>query len=78
MDTEILIPENLWDGDDQCVITNWLAPDKGLVQKGALLVEIMVEKAQLEIVAPSSGRLSIEAGLDEVVSKGDRIGLIQS
>ena len=28
MDTEILIPENQWEGDDQCVITNWLAPDE--------------------------------------------------
>ena len=77
MDTEILIPENLWEGDDQCVITNWLAPDEGLVQKGAPLVEIMLEKAQFEIAAPSSGKLSIEADIDDVVSKGDMIGLIQ-
>ena len=77
MSAEILIPENLWEGDDQCVITNWLAPDEGLVQQGAPLVEIMVEKAQFEIAAPSSGTLSIEADIDDVVSKGDLIGLIQ-
>lgn len=77
METEILIPENLWEGDDQCVITNWLATDEGLVQKDAPLVEIMVEKAQFEIAAPSSGKLSIEAEVDDLVSKGDMIGLIQ-
>jgi pyruvate/2-oxoglutarate dehydrogenase complex dihydrolipoamide acyltransferase (E2) component len=76
MDTEILIPENLWEGDDQCVITNWLAADDGIVQKGAPLVEIMVEKAQFEIAAPSTGTLSIEADVDDIVSKGDMIGMI--
>ena len=76
MATEILIPENLWEGDDECVITNWLAPDEGMVQQGNPLVEIMVEKAQFEVVAPASGRLSIEAEVDDIVSKGDMIGLV--
>ena len=77
MATEILVPENLWEGDDPCVITNWLAADEGVVREGTPIVEIMVEKAQFEVVAPSSGRLSIEAEVDDVVSKGDMIGLIQ-
>ena len=76
MDTKILIPENLWQGFDQCVITNWLAPDAGVVRQGAPLVEIMVEKAQFEIAAPASGKLSIQAAVDDIVTKGDIIGSI--
>lgn len=77
MAASVLIPDDLWEGDTQCVITNWLAADGGQVKQGAPIVEIMVEKAQFEIAAPASGALSIEAEVDDVVSKGDLIGLIE-
>lgn len=77
MDTSILIPGHLWDGDQQCVLTNWLAADGGRVQAGEPIAEIMVEKTQFELAAPAGGVLSIKASVDDILSKGDLIGLIQ-
>ncbi len=76
MATNIIIPSDLWDGDDECVITAWLASDGGTVSEGALIAEIMTAKVQYEITAPASGTLSIDMAQDEVAAKGDVIGSI--
>lgn len=76
MAAEIIIPSDLWDGDDECVITAWLADDGARVAEGALIAEIMVAKVQYEITAPASGTLSIAKAQDEVAAKGDVIGTI--
>lgn len=76
MATDIIIPSDLWDGDEECVITAWLASDGGNVKEGALIAEIMTAKVQYEIIAPASGTLSIAKAQDEVAAKGDVIGTV--
>lgn len=76
MATDIIIPSDLWDGDEESVITAWLASDGAKVSEGALIAEIMTAKVQHEINAPASGTLSIAKPMDEVVAKGDVIGSI--
>lgn len=76
MTTDVLIPSDLWDGDEECVITAWLASDGATVREGALIAEIMTAKVQYEITAPASGALSILKPQDAVVPKGDVIGRI--
>lgn len=76
MTTNITIPENLWEEDEECVITAWLASDGGLVKEGALIAEMMTAKVQYEINAPASGTLTITKQQDEVAVKGDIIGHI--
>lgn len=76
MATEIRIPDHLWDGDEETVITAWLASDGAVVKEGALIAEIMTAKVQHEITAPASGTLSILKQQDEVAAKGDVIGQI--
>ncbi len=76
MATDIIIPSDLWDGDEESVITAWLASDGVRVSEGALIAEIMTAKVQHEITAPASGVLSIAKAMDEIVAKGDVIGLI--
>ncbi|RWI72157.1 lipoyl domain-containing protein [Mesorhizobium sp.] len=76
MATEIRIPDDLWDGDEETVITAWLASDGATVKEGALIAEIMTAKVQHEITAPASGTLSILKQQDEVAAKGDVIGQI--
>lgn len=77
MTTEITIPEDLWEGDTEGVITAWLVSDGAEVSQGDLVAEVMVEKAQYEIEAPASGRLSITKDEDEVVSKGTTIASLE-
>ena len=77
MATEVTVPQDLWEDDNmEAVITNWLASDGATVRKGALIAEVMVEKAQFEVVAPADGTLSITRQSDDIVRKGDVIGRI--
>lgn len=76
MTTDISIPDDLWDGDEESVITAWLASDGATVKEGALIAEIMTAKVQHEITAPASGTLTILKEQDAVVAKGDVIGRI--
>lgn len=77
MATEIIIPSDLWDGDEESVITAWLADHGAQVKEGALIAEIMTAKVQHEINAPATGTLSIAKEQDEIVAKGDVIGSIE-
>lgn len=77
MATDIVIPTDLWEEDEETVITNWLASDGGTVSEGALIAEIMTAKVQYEIHAPVSGTLRIEEKADAVVAKGAVIGKIE-
>lgn len=78
MTTEITVPNDLWDGDDEGVITAWLVDDGAEVNQGDLIAEVMVEKAQYEIEAPISGVLRIVRGEDEVVAKGTAIARLEA
>nr|WP_309402226.1 lipoyl domain-containing protein [Aminobacter niigataensis]WMD00166.1 lipoyl domain-containing protein [Aminobacter niigataensis] len=76
MAVDVTVPIDLWDGDEQAVITTWLASDGSTVAEDALIAEIMVEKIQHEIRAPAAGVLTLVKQADEVVSKGDVIARI--
>jgi pyruvate/2-oxoglutarate dehydrogenase complex dihydrolipoamide acyltransferase (E2) component len=75
--TDITVPEDLWDTDDEGVIFSWVYGDGAIVEQGRLVAELTVEKAQLELNAPASGRLKILAPAETVVRKGTVIGRIE-
>jgi pyruvate/2-oxoglutarate dehydrogenase complex dihydrolipoamide acyltransferase (E2) component len=75
--TDITVPEDLWETEDEGVIFAWIYADGALVQQGRLIAEVTVEKAQLELNAPASGRLRILAPAETVVRKGTVIGKIE-
>ena len=77
MATDIVIPSDLWEEDEECVITSWLVDDGASVEEGALIAEIMTAKVQYEIHAPASGTVSIKEEADAVVAKGAVIGTIE-
>ncbi|MEP3333278.1 lipoyl domain-containing protein [Sedimentitalea sp.] len=77
MATDIVIPSDLWEEDEECVITSWLVDDGGSVEEGALIAEIMTAKVQYEINAPASGTVKITEEADAVVAKGAVIGTIE-
>jgi pyruvate/2-oxoglutarate dehydrogenase complex dihydrolipoamide acyltransferase (E2) component len=76
--TDITVPEELWETDDEGVIFAWVYGDGAVVEQGKLIAEIAVEKAQLELNAPASGRLRILVPAETVVRKGTVIGRIES
>ncbi|MFQ3191485.1 MAG: pyruvate/2-oxoglutarate dehydrogenase complex dihydrolipoamide acyltransferase (E2) component [Paraglaciecola sp.] len=76
MAIDISVPNDLWEEDSEAVITTWLTSDGNEVSKGDLLAEVMCEKIQYEIFAPADGKLSISKDADEIVKKGDVIGVV--
>lgn len=76
MTTKIVIPSDLWEEDNETVITSWLVNDGAVVEKGALIAEIMTAKVQYEIRAPASGTVTITENVDAVLPKGAVIGSI--
>ncbi|QIE45707.1 biotin attachment protein [Pseudohalocynthiibacter aestuariivivens] len=76
MATDITIPSDLWEEDEECVITGWLVDDGANIEDGALIAEIMTAKVQYEIHAPASGTLTIKEEADAVVAKGAVIGQV--
>lgn len=77
MATDIVIPTDLWEEDEETVITSWLINDGATVEEGALIAEIMTAKVQYEIRAPASGTVRIKKEADAVVAKGALIGSIE-
>ena len=71
---DIRVPEDLWEDDRQGVIVSWVYKDGARVETGKLITELMVEKTQLELFAPASGRLKILCAAEDVINKGQIIG----
>lgn len=76
MSTDVLVPHDLWEEDDEAVITSWLVNDGSEVSESDMIAELMVAKIQYELLAPTSGTLSIQKDIDDVVAKGDCVATI--
>lgn len=76
MTNEVTIPEDLWEEDNEAVITAWLVDNGANVEAGDVIAELMVEKIQHELVAPAGGALSIIKDVDDVVAKGQLVANI--
>ena len=75
--TPITIGDDLWDGDDEGVVNTWLYANGASIKEGDVIAEIMVEKVEMEIEAPASGTLKIDAEAEAVIAKGSVIGHIE-
>ena len=75
--TEVKIPHDLWDDDREGVVVSWIYQDGAVVEAGKVIVELMVEKAQMELSSPAAGRLTIMAPADTIVKRGQVIGQIE-
>jgi len=75
---DVSIPDDLWDGDAEGVLSDWFYASGALVRAGDVVGEVMVDKAQREIVAPAAGRLTVSAEVGQVVRRGDIIARIES
>ena len=76
--SDIVVPEGLWDTTKtpEGIVGNWFYRDGSMVEAGAKIAELMVEKTLFDIVAPAKGRLHIVVPKDGVVKPGTLIGRI--
>jgi len=75
-ETPITIGSDMWDGEDEGVLNTWLYANGAQVNEGDIVAEIMVEKVEMEVLAPASGTLTIVAEPESVIAKGSVIGSI--
>ena len=73
---EVIIADDLWGDEGEGVIATWLFESGEFVREGAVLAEVMYEKAGMEIPAPASGQLTILVGPETPVRKGQVIARI--
>jgi pyruvate/2-oxoglutarate dehydrogenase complex dihydrolipoamide acyltransferase (E2) component len=73
MTNSIIVPMDLWEEDEEAVLTAWLVDNDSQVSTGQLIAEVMVEKISYEINSSSDGKISIICAEDDVVNKGSVI-----
>lgn len=73
MTNSIIIPMDLWEEDEEAVLTAWLVDNDSEVSAGQLVAEVMVEKISYEINSSYDGKISIISAEDDVVNKGSLI-----
>jgi len=64
--TEVIVPENLWEGSDPGSVANWFYEDGALV----------TEKITHEIHSPASGILRIRAPTETIVTKRQVLAVV--
>ncbi len=77
MAVEVRILMDLWEEDEEGVITTWLTDDGAAVGKGRSIATVMVKKVEFDIPAPADGKLIMLRKADDIVRKGDVIGRIE-
>jgi pyruvate/2-oxoglutarate dehydrogenase complex dihydrolipoamide acyltransferase (E2) component len=75
---DIVVPQEMWGENLEGVVVTWIYQNGATVAKGQPIAEIMVEKAQLELVAPASGRLTILAVPETVIGRDHVVGRIET
>lgn len=64
----VKIPLEMCPATDEGVLVTWLYEDGALIRQGDSIAEIMVQKAQFDVVAPASGKLRVLADRDAIVT----------
>lgn len=64
------------DPEAEGVVSTWFVADGDHVEEGDLIAEVAVDKADMEIVAPRSGTISIIVAEDQAVTQNSPIATI--
>ncbi|GGD57508.1 lipoyl domain-containing protein [Croceicoccus mobilis] len=75
--TAVVVPADLWDDGSTAVLGTWLFSDGEQVTEGAIIAEVMRDKASYEIAAPASGTLRTHVAEDDEIALGAAIGTIE-
>ena len=77
MGVEIIIPEGLWEEDQEGVLATWFYQSGEHVEHDATVAEILTEKVAHEVIAPATGILEILVEEEAVVTAGSVIAPIK-
>lgn len=64
------------DPEAEGVVSTWFVADGDHVEAGDLIAEVAVDKADMEIVAPQSGTISVLVAEDQAVTQNSPIATI--
>ena len=75
---EIRVDEALWASSmlPEGTVVRWLVADGAMVMAGKPIVEVRIEDALHEIIAPANGRLTIAAAVNNVVEPGSLLATL--
>lgn len=75
---DVKVAEDLWASRmlPEGLIERWLSSDGAIVAVGDPLVEVRIEDALHEILAPAAGRLKIASAADDFIEPGSVIASI--
>jgi pyruvate/2-oxoglutarate dehydrogenase complex dihydrolipoamide acyltransferase (E2) component len=75
---EIKIDEGLWENDmvQEGLVERWFVADGADVAAGQAVVEVRIEDALHELLAPAAGRLTILAAVNDMIEPGSVVGRI--
>jgi pyruvate/2-oxoglutarate dehydrogenase complex dihydrolipoamide acyltransferase (E2) component len=78
LSVDIVVPGEVWGDSTEGVVVTWIYQTGATVAEGRPVAEVMVEKAQIELVAPASGRLTILAAPETVIGRDQVVGRIET
>lgn len=67
---EIRVPDELLEEDGEAVLASWLYGHGERVAAGAVIAQLMVEKVQVDLVAPAGGVLQLEVPEEAPLRRG--------
>ena len=68
---DVMVPEDIGETEEECVVVTWLKKEGDLVKKGETLLILQVAKVSYDVPAPATGKLvTILARQGEVVKHG--------
>jgi len=62
--------------EGEAVLGRWYYGDGDHVESGAVVCEVMISKAAIEVTAPISGRLFIVTAVEQPVTRGMKLGVL--
>lgn len=68
---------DMWTNEDEGALSKWFVSDGDQVREGDMIATIALEKTEFEVVAQTSGQISILVHEDGVVRAGDTIARIE-
>jgi pyruvate/2-oxoglutarate dehydrogenase complex dihydrolipoamide acyltransferase (E2) component len=75
--TEVRVPEDLWGDDEEGTLSAWLYESGERVQERTVIAQIMLEKAQMDLLSPGRGVLRIVAKEDATIRRGDLVAYLE-
>jgi hypothetical protein len=73
------VSESLWETSilPEGIVERWFVQDGGITERGHRMAEVRIEGALHDIVAPATGRLSIQAQALHIIEPGQLLATVE-